>query len=151
MFLAGLQMFNHKEYKRANGNHCVFFFNQRFKNTNIVPEFPQPHSPGLQLYKMHFTKETTVNLWWLNIWKINFLLFFIFESNGSRVSLGRAIFEWICIFFFSVLFSISLSFPIGKLLLYHLLSWKTMLFQRHVMCQKHLLDALTWLWIPAAT
>lgn len=34
----------------------IFSFKQKFKNMNTAPEFPQPHSRGLKLYKMHFAQ-----------------------------------------------------------------------------------------------
>lgn len=135
----------------------IFPFKQKFKNTNIAPEFPQPHRQGPKLYKMRSVQwndsKPLVTEYMEDKLSLFFLSFLFYERNGSRARLGWAIFEKICLFFFffSVLLFISPPFPIGRMSLYHLLSRKTMLFQRHVMCQKYLLDALTGLSIPAAS
>lgn len=37
-------------------NSVMCIFSSKFNSTNIAPEFPQPHSQGLKLYKMHFAQ-----------------------------------------------------------------------------------------------
>lgn len=143
-------MLDHKGFSRINGNyHHVYIFSSN-KSFKILTLPLNPHSPIAQDWnctKCILPNEITANLWWLNIWKINV---FFPERNGIRVRLGWAIFEGICLFSFLVMLSLSPPLRVGRMPLYHLSSRKTMLFQRHVMCHKYLLDVLTQLWIPAA-
>lgn len=81
----------------------IFSFKQKFKNTNIAPEFPQSHSWRLKLYKMHFVQwndsRPLVIEYMEDKLSLFFLSFLFYERNGNSVRLGWAIFEKICLFF----------------------------------------------------